>query len=99
MNDRPTEGAAPETGLPEAEAQADDRAFRDARARDGALLLPLAGLLLFSPPLISLFASEARVFGAPVAVVYLFATWAALVAVAFALSRRLGGGEAGDDAP
>lgn len=69
------------------------------RTREAALILPLLGLALFSPPLIGLFASDARVLGAPLIVVYIFIVWAALIAAARALSRRLAAEEARDGAP
>ena len=62
--------------LGESESRADADALRAAHARDAAIVLPVLGLLLFSPPLITLFASDAPVFGAPFIVVYLFAAWA-----------------------
>lgn len=83
--------------LGESESRADADALRAAHARDAAIVLPVLGLLLFSPPLITLFASDAPVFGAPFIVVYLFAAWATLVAAALVLSRRLREGEAGEE--
>ena len=83
--------------LGETESRADAAALRAAHARDAAVVLPLAGLLLFSPPLITLFASDATAFGAPFIVVYLFAAWAVLVAAALVLSRRLREEEAAED--
>jgi hypothetical protein len=64
--------------------------FRGHRARDAALVLPLAGLVLIAPPAVNLFVSDAAVFGAPLIGVYLFAVWALLIVCAQRLSRRLG---------
>ena len=49
----------------------------------------LLGCLLFTYPLLSLFNSDAMVFGIPVLYLYLFAAWALLIAlIAFAAERR-----------
>lgn len=85
--------------LGETESRADAAALRAAHARDAAIVLPVVGLILFSPPFITLFASDATVFGAPYIVVYLFAAWTALIVAALGLSRRLREGEAGEDGP
>lgn len=67
----------------------DKAAFSAARAHDAALALPLAGLLLFSAPVLELFVTDIAMFGAPLIVVYLFGAWGALVVLSWALSRRL----------
>ncbi|MEL7465429.1 MAG: hypothetical protein AAFN79_15270 [Pseudomonadota bacterium] len=59
------------------------------RLRDGALILPIAGLALFCPPLLALFASDLSLFGAPLIVCYVFAVWAALIILARRLARLL----------
>jgi hypothetical protein len=64
--------------------------FRGHRARDAALVLPLAGLVLVAPPAINLFLADVTVFGAPLIGVYLFVVWALLIFGAQRLSRRLG---------
>lgn len=60
-----------------------------ARRRDAAAVLPLFGVLLLLPPFVNLFTREARLFGIPLEVVYLFGIWTALVLGALAMSRRL----------
>lgn len=60
-----------------------------ARLRDVAALLPLAGLFLLMPPLVTLFAVPREVLGVPLAVAYLFGVWLALIACAALLARRL----------
>ncbi|MEL6678505.1 MAG: hypothetical protein AAFQ51_07350 [Pseudomonadota bacterium] len=60
-----------------------------ARWRDAALLLPLVGLLLFLPPLISVFFSTRPVLGVPLIVAYVFGAWLALICLTAWLSRRL----------
>jgi hypothetical protein len=65
------------------------RTTQPSRARDAAALLPLLGLFLLMPPVITLFAGEADIAGIPLIVVYVFGIWLALVACAALLSRRL----------
>lgn len=60
------------------------------RLRNAAVLAPLLGLLLLLPPLIAPFTAPVRVFGIPLVVLYLFGLWAALIAGAWWLARRLG---------
>lgn len=57
--------------------------YRRARKiRDRALILPLIGLALLTPPIALIFQSEAKLFGLPVTLIYLFAVWAALIVAA-----------------
>lgn len=65
------------------------RAHRDRVRRDAALLTPIAGLILISPPVITLFATDARIFGAPTIVLYIFAVWLLLILIARRLAARL----------
>ncbi len=80
-------------------ASANDRAdqpLRHRKTRDRALILPLAGLILLTPPVAGVFHLDAKIAGVPFTLVYLFAVWALLIAGAAALSRRLrDGGEPG----
>lgn len=49
----------------------------------------LLGWLLFNYPVLSLFASDTRIWGIPLVYVYLFIAWAALiVAMALIIERR-----------
>jgi len=57
-----------------------------AQRPDGKAIL---GFILLIPPVIGLFATEVTVFGAPLVLVYLFATWLGLIAVAAMLAWRL----------
>jgi hypothetical protein len=59
------------------------------RWRDFAALLPIVGMFLLMPPVIGLFVSDARPFGVPGIVVYVFGIWAALIAAATLASRSL----------
>jgi len=67
------------------------------RMLDAAVVVPLAALLLFMPPFISLFAVPASVFGIPLVVLYMFGVWAALVLLTWWLARRLAA--SGDSVP
>lgn len=61
------------------------------RIRDAATLLPVLGLVLLMPPVVTLFAARgAGIGGVPLVVVYVFGTWLGLVAAAAWLARRLG---------
>ena len=59
------------------------------RVRDAAALLPLAGLVLLMPPLITLFAIEAEWLGVPAVVAIVFFVWLALIGCAALVARRL----------
>jgi hypothetical protein len=78
----------PEEPPPELRPASDP--FRGHRARDAALVLPLAGLVLIAPPAINLFLADLSVFGVPLIGVYLFGVWGLLIVGARLLSRRLG---------
>ena len=60
---------------------------------DAAVVLPLIGLFLLMPPAITLFVGPYDVAGVPLIVAYLFGVWAALVAGAALLARRIGRGD------
>jgi hypothetical protein len=66
-----------------------ERAFRSSKAADAAVVLPVFGVFLLMPPLISLFAAPAAILGVPLIVLYLFAVWGGLIACAALLARRL----------
>ena len=70
-----------------------DEPLRHRKTRDRALILPLAGLILLTPPVAGVFHLDAKIAGIPFTVVYLFAVWALLIAGAAALSRRLRDGD------
>ena len=63
-----------------------------------ALFVTLFGAMLFLPPLLGLVQNQARVFGAPVELIYMFAAWVALVLAAMWLGKHLPDerGEGGD---
>jgi len=70
-----------------------DQPLRHRKTRDRAMILPLIGLILLTPPVAGIFQLDDKISGVPFTVIYLFAVWAALIAGAALLSRRLGAGE------
>ena len=66
-----------------------ERRVDDGRASGAAVALPLVGLFLLMPPLITLFARGAGLAGVPLVVVYVFGVWGALIVCAALLARRL----------
>ena len=71
------------------ERDSGEPALRARKSRDAALILPLAGLLLISPPMLAIFSRDDGVFGGALVAVYLFSIWAVLIFCAFRLARRL----------
>lgn len=63
---------------------------------DLSVIAPVLGFLILIPPVIGLFATEATIFGAPLILVYLFAVWLGLIAVAAVLAQKLGKAEPRD---
>ncbi|MBS0336148.1 MAG: hypothetical protein JSS40_04940 [Proteobacteria bacterium] len=59
------------------------------RIRDAAVLLPLLGLALLMPPVITLFTTRSSIAGIPLIVLYVFGVWLGLIALAALLARRL----------
>jgi len=58
------------------------------RTREFLIALFLLGVLLFVPPLLLVFNSATRILGVPTLYLYLFAVWAALIAlIALAVER------------
>ena len=60
---------------------------RTGRKQEWSIALFAFGLLIFFPPLLSIFDSEEFVFGLPVSYLYLFGTWAAVI-VAIAVGAK-----------
>lgn len=67
----------------------DDQEMRVRKARDAAVVLPLIGFLMLTPPIADIFAVDSRVLGVPTIVVYVFSIWAGLIVIAWRLSVRL----------
>jgi hypothetical protein len=66
-----------------------NRALHSSKTPDAAVVLPLFGLFLLMPPIITLFATQIDIGGIPLIVVYVFGVWAALIVCAALLARRL----------
>lgn len=62
----------------------------DGSAPSAAVALPLLGLFLLMPPVITLFAHGVGLGGVPTIVLYVFGVWIALIVCAALLARRLG---------
>lgn len=76
-----------------------DRPPRSSTAPDAAIVLPLFGLFLLMPPIITLFASGLDIEGVPLIVVYVFGVWGALIVCAALLARRLDPAQPAQEAP
>ena len=62
--------------------------LRPSRTRELLIALFVLGALVFTPPLLLIFNKATRFFGIPALYFYLFAVWAALIAlVALAVER------------
>ncbi len=66
-----------------------DTDFARRRFSDAALVLPFAGAFLLMPPFISVFVADIHIAGIPLIIVYLFAVWFALIAIAGRLAGPL----------
>ena len=78
----------------------DETHVDDGAVASAAVALPLLGLFLLMPPVVTLFASGMGVAGVPLIVIYLFGVWIALIVCAALLAwrlRRRGGDGAADD--
>ena len=71
------------------ESHEQNRPLSDRKTNDRAIILPLVGCLLLTPPLAGIFQLDIRILGIPFTGFYLFAVWAGLIAGAAALSRRM----------
>jgi hypothetical protein len=66
-----------------------ERGLRTSKAPDAAVVLPVFGMFLLLPPVISLFAAPVAIWGIPLIVLYVFGAWAGLIGCAALLARRL----------
>lgn len=71
-----------------------DPALVHRKLHDASILLPIAGLILLLPPVASIFAIDATVFGLPLSAAYVFGVWALLIVGARSVGRRLRAREA-----
>ncbi|MGH1351262.1 MAG: hypothetical protein ACRBBN_10685 [Methyloligellaceae bacterium] len=54
-----------------------------------SFLLPVLGIILFSPMLLMIFDNHITIFGIPFLHIYLFTCWLALIYVSYRLTRLL----------
>jgi hypothetical protein len=59
------------------------------KVRDAAVILPLIGYLMLTPPFADIFAVDSRILGVPTVVVYVFSIWVGLIVIAWRLAVRL----------
>lgn len=59
------------------------------RLESAARLLPVAGAILFLPPIALLFDEPVRLLGVPLTIFYLFGAWLALILVTALMGRFL----------
>jgi hypothetical protein len=72
--------------------------LRPSRTRELLIALFVLGALVFAPPLLIIFNKATRFFGIPALYFYLFAVWAALIALlALAVERRHADDESGPE--
>ena len=72
--------------------------LRPSRTRELLIALFVLGALVFTPPLLLIFNKATRFFGIPALYFYLFAVWAALIAlVALAVERPHADDESGPE--
>ncbi len=62
---------------------------RKSRVLDRALVVLIFGLVLFMPPIALIFVVDFKLFGVPLALLYLFVVWATLILVTAWLAPRL----------
>lgn len=67
----------------------EDGPIHSSAAPDAAVVLPLFGVFLLMPPIITLFASGLVINGVPLIVVYVFSVWIVLIVCAAWLANRL----------
>lgn len=66
-----------------------NRPVDTSNAPDAAALLPVLGLFLLMPPVITLFVSQLEIAHTPLIVIYIFGVWLSLILCAALLARRL----------
>lgn len=59
------------------------------KLENGALALSVFGAILIVPPILSVFNVPVRIYGAPLAIAYLFVVWIGLIMVTALLSRHM----------
>ena len=64
------------------------------RLRERALALPVVCLILFSPPLLTIFGRPVDVAGVPLSYLYVFGAWLGVILLGRRLAERLAPGAA-----
>lgn len=62
---------------------------RNRKTRDRAFIVLLLGIVLLMPPLAGIFQIDARIYGIPATLLYLFVVWACLIIATAVLARAL----------
>ncbi len=65
------------------------RAYRRKKIKDAAFILPFLGAFLLASPIITIFATDGKIFGLPLPFVYIFGVWILLVLAARRMARLL----------
>ena len=63
---------------------------KEDRSREAAFIIPMFGLFLLLPPILSIFDTGTMILGVPLLHVYVFSVWLGLVLAGVWLARRLG---------
>ncbi len=70
-------------------AKGQERRISQRKIRDRSIALVLAGIVALMPPIAGVALIDAKLFGLPVALIYIFAVWALLIVGATMLARPL----------
>lgn len=71
------------------DANNQNQPLSDRKTSDRAIILPLVGFLLLTPPLAGIFQLDIKILGIPFTGFYLFTVWAGLIIGAAFLSKRI----------
>ena len=66
-----------------------DREAQSKKLKDKAALIPIIGMLFLIPPIAGIFQIDAKIFGIPFTLLYLFIIWAGLIIGTSILSKSL----------
>ena len=77
----------------------DAHALLHRKTRDRALILPLMGLILLTPPVAGIFELDVKLVGVPFTIIYLFTVWAGMILGTALLARRLRAGTESAEGP
>ena len=74
-----------------------ERAFLRRKREDAAFAVPMLGVILLASPLLNVVSGGTRLWGIPLAYVYIFASWAGLILLTRYLIRGLTRAPEGED--